>query len=367
MIPITTPAVASFLQYVYENYPDIKSFKGVEVYHLKNLIREFERGVNSEVRGISERLAKTLPVNKKNRLWLVREDKLIETLSRRDYLERYHRVPTKGVFFYTTEEHEIRKYIDDNWNALHEKTGNNLDFFDYEIRTKKPTYESWTQVYMRALANIPGIDQAAAHDAGLPFLLLWNPRREYVVVPFSDVYDDPKKLRTRMKDVIACVKDKPLDIDSISYLKDIRFEAAREPDARLGQPEPCDVFISYSHSNRQQIQNLVAALQSEGITPWFDDFIRCGENWARRIYWQLREATAVVICWTSTSVKSPWVLREASTARVLGKYVFPIAFESGLKYPESCGALHTLDLSRNHSQMVAELISQIRASLIKTN
>lgn len=367
MIPITTPAVASFLQYVYENYPDIKSFEGVGDFRLRQLIQEFEMVVNSEVRGISERLATTLPVDKKNRRWLVREYILIRTLRRSDYLERYHRVPTKGIFFYTSREPGIRKYLLKHWYALHEETGNNLDFFDYEIRTEQPTYNSWTQVYMRALANIPGIDQAEARDAGLPLLLLWNPRGEYVVVPFSDVSNDPKKLTSRMNDVIACVKDKPLDIDSISYLKDIRFEPAGEPDARRGQPEPCDVFISYSHSNRQQIQNLVAALQSEGITPWFDDFIRCGENWARRIYWQLREATAVVICWTSTSVKSPWVLREASTARVLGKYVFPIAFESGLKYPESCGALHTLDLSRNHSQMVAELISQIRASLIKTN
>lgn len=364
MVPIYTPCVAAFLQHLYDNHGYIRTINDIDEKILDKLIDNFESLIYSKIKDLESELDGSLPIKKRDRQIHVTKDKLQRTLRYPDKIRRYHEIPTKGIFFYTSEEHELANYIKRNWSALHEKTGSKLDIFDYQIRTGTSTYQSWTRLYMKALSNIPGISDAETNDAGLPFLLLWTPGGEHVIVPFSDVYMDDKKIRGRMRQVLECVSLKSLDIESIDYLNNLGYGPANITNHLSPiEPEPCDVFISYSHNNKDQIIQLSERLMDAGIQPWFDNLIRCGERWANRIYQQIYASTVVIICWSATSIKSPWVLREAKTALDLGKRIFPIALDDNLAYPAFLEGRHTLSISLDQESAINKLLHEVRSSM----
>jgi adenylate cyclase len=75
-----------------------------------------------------------------------------------------------------------------------------------------------------------------------------------------------------------------------------------------------DVFISYSHENRETARQFAQALQSEGLSVWWDDAVRSGEAFDEKIEQALRGAKAVVVLWSKQSVASRWVRAEATLA-----------------------------------------------------
>src|SRR5687768_4459556 len=75
-----------------------------------------------------------------------------------------------------------------------------------------------------------------------------------------------------------------------------------------------DVFISYSRDDAKLARLFADAFQSAGLTVWWDDALRSGEAFDESIERALREAKAVVVLWSTTSVTSRWVRAEATQA-----------------------------------------------------
>ena len=79
-----------------------------------------------------------------------------------------------------------------------------------------------------------------------------------------------------------------------------------------------DVFISYSKIDRPLVEQLAHELLAKGFTVWWDTALVSGESFRDVIVRQLKEARAVIVVWTPSSVKSEWVISEADRGRYRG-------------------------------------------------
>jgi adenylate cyclase len=103
-----------------------------------------------------------------------------------------------------------------------------------------------------------------------------------------------------------------------------------------------DIFVSYARNDKGLVAPLVAALEGEGWSVWWDPEITPGEEFDSLISRELEGARSVVVVWTAGSVDSRWVRGEARDAADRGALV-PVRFGTA-KLPIDFRAVHTTDL-----------------------
>ncbi len=103
-----------------------------------------------------------------------------------------------------------------------------------------------------------------------------------------------------------------------------------------------DVFVSYARSDKPRVAPLVAAIEAQGWSVWWDPAITPGQEFDQQIEVELKAAAAVLVVWTPNSVSSRWVRGEAREGADRGILV-PVRFE-GAELPIDVRALHTTDL-----------------------
>jgi len=103
-----------------------------------------------------------------------------------------------------------------------------------------------------------------------------------------------------------------------------------------------DIFVSYSRQDKDRVAPLVAALEAEGWSVWWDPEITPGEEFDSLISRELESARTLVVVWTPQSVDSRWVRGEARDAADRGLLV-PVRFDNA-RLPIDFRALHTTDL-----------------------
>jgi len=103
------------------------------------------------------------------------------------------------------------------------------------------------------------------------------------------------------------------------------------------------IFISYKRSDVDKAQRLRLAFRAEGINVWWDEELNSGEHWTIIINSVLKRVYAVVVLWSSESVKSDWVRYEAA----IGNYrsLLTHAFIDKVELPEPFRSIHVADLS----------------------
>ena len=84
-----------------------------------------------------------------------------------------------------------------------------------------------------------------------------------------------------------------------------------------------DVFVSYKAEDRERLRPLVATLEAEGLSVWWDAHIGGGDEWRDAIARQLDEARCVIVAWSkrSTGKDGRFVRDEASRAVGRGVYL----------------------------------------------
>ena len=107
-----------------------------------------------------------------------------------------------------------------------------------------------------------------------------------------------------------------------------------------------DVFISYSRDDAKIARLFADAFQSADLTVWWDDALRSGEAFDESIERALREAKAVVVLWSASSVTSRWVRAEATQAD-RNRTLVPVMIEA-CQRPIIFELTHTADLSHWH-------------------
>jgi adenylate cyclase len=103
-----------------------------------------------------------------------------------------------------------------------------------------------------------------------------------------------------------------------------------------------DIFVSYARSDKARVAPLVAAIEAQGWSVWWDPEIDAGQQFDDQIEEELKAAKAVLVVWTPSSVASRWVRGEAREAADLGTLV-PARFD-GARLPMDVRAIHTTDM-----------------------
>jgi adenylate cyclase len=124
-----------------------------------------------------------------------------------------------------------------------------------------------------------------------------------------------------------------------------------------------DVFISYARADKARVAPLVAAIEAQGWSVWWDPAIAPGQEFDRQITKELESAAAVLVVWTPASVESRWVRGEAREGADRGILV-PVRFDRA-SLPIDVRAIHTTDLdesaSRADSPQVQEILRALEA------
>ena len=106
-----------------------------------------------------------------------------------------------------------------------------------------------------------------------------------------------------------------------------------------------DVFVSYKAEDRPRVQPLVDALESDGLSVWWDARVGGGDAWRETIAEQLDSAPCVIVVWSkrSTAPEGRFVRDEAARAQRRGSYL-PVTIDK-VDPPLGFGEVQALPLS----------------------
>ena len=128
---------------------------------------------------------------------------------------------------------------------------------------------------------------------------------------------------------------------------------------------PLAIFISYAREDRQTAEHLAEALQSEGLSVWWDREILGGSEFSEVIEIELNRADVAIVLWSEEAVKSSFVRDESARALAAGK-LLPVRIED-VSPPLGFGQIHTLDLIDWEGEADApgyvELLAHVRRRL----
>lgn len=113
-----------------------------------------------------------------------------------------------------------------------------------------------------------------------------------------------------------------------------------------------DVFISHRRADRVWAQRISQALHDVGMSSWWDDSPRAGEQFNPAIDGELKACRCVVVIWSETACQSPWVQAEAQYGFERGILVATRVQDVNLGAPFS--VVQTLDLRTTGVEAVIE-------------
>ncbi len=103
-----------------------------------------------------------------------------------------------------------------------------------------------------------------------------------------------------------------------------------------------DIFLSYASDDRERIAPLVAALERQGWSVWWDRSIPPGRNFDEVLEEEIDAARSVVVVWTEASIDSQWVRSEALEG-MERKILVPVRLDD-VRVPFAFRRVQTADL-----------------------
>jgi TIR domain len=123
-----------------------------------------------------------------------------------------------------------------------------------------------------------------------------------------------------------------------------------------------DLFLSYAHQDVERAEALARFLEANGLTVWWDRRMVAGDKIHDVIDEEIEKAKAVIVLWSSISVKSDWVRGEAQTAHELAKLV-PIKIAE-CKLPINYRGIHTPEVYKSKAER--DRLAQMLSDKFKT-
>lgn len=120
-----------------------------------------------------------------------------------------------------------------------------------------------------------------------------------------------------------------------------------------------DIFISYARPDRPEAAFLAEVLEHVGYTVWWDRDLLSGEDFEQEIQRELTGARAVIVLWSTVSVRSGWVRDEASAAMERGVLV-PVRL-SGVVPPMGFRSLHVIEFNRDSQAELLRAVVRLTA------
>ncbi len=121
------------------------------------------------------------------------------------------------------------------------------------------------------------------------------------------------------------------------------------------------VFVSYARPDQPWARAVIERLEAAGFKIWWDGLIPGGERFGAQIAEALDSASAVVVLWSSDSLKSDWVQDEASVGRDLRRLV-PLTIDGSLP-PLGFRQIQCIDISRGGPKTANSAIDRVVAAV----
>jgi adenylate cyclase len=119
------------------------------------------------------------------------------------------------------------------------------------------------------------------------------------------------------------------------------------------------IFLSYAREDADAAREVAEAVGRAGHEVWWDKQIQGGSRFSRAIDQALKDAEAVVVLWSETSVESAWVQDEAAEGRDSGRLV-PVLLDT-CKPPLGFRQFQSVDLAKWRGGDTPELDALLEA------
>lgn len=120
------------------------------------------------------------------------------------------------------------------------------------------------------------------------------------------------------------------------------------------------VFLSYARADHACAERLAELVAADGHQVWWDRELHGGSRFSAEIDKALRDAEAVVVIWSSTSVDSAWVQDEAAEGRDSGRLI-PVVVDD-VRPPlgfRQYQVIDLTDLDSSHPRRLDELLRAV--------
>ena len=117
------------------------------------------------------------------------------------------------------------------------------------------------------------------------------------------------------------------------------------------------VFISYARDDVEAARQLAGCISEAGHDVWWDRHLHGGSRFATEIERALKNAEAVIVLWSPTSIDSAWVQDEAAEGRDSGRLV-PVSLRS-VKPPLGFRQFQTIDFGSWDGKGASEAINDL--------
>ncbi|HVU28826.1 MAG TPA: TIR domain-containing protein, partial [Sphingomicrobium sp.] len=124
------------------------------------------------------------------------------------------------------------------------------------------------------------------------------------------------------------------------------------------------IFLSYARDDVDAAKQLAGCLSDAGHEVWWDRHLHGGSRFATEIDKALKDAEAVVVLWSPTSIDSAWVQDEAAEGRDSGRLV-PVVM-AGAKPPLGFRQFQTIDLGKWDGNGTPEAIDDLLEAVGRT-
>jgi hypothetical protein len=124
------------------------------------------------------------------------------------------------------------------------------------------------------------------------------------------------------------------------------------------------LFISYAHTDKWQVKQLVDILKQGNYDAWFDHRLVVGGDWQAQLLDAIKTCDAFVYALSPESVESEWCRWEFAEAVKLGKPVIPVLIQGKTNIPPSITSRQYADFTEGPSvEGTARLIAGIHNAI----
>ena len=124
------------------------------------------------------------------------------------------------------------------------------------------------------------------------------------------------------------------------------------------------VFLSYARDDVEAARLLAEEISRGGYTVWWDRHLHGGSRFAAEIDKALKDAEAVVVLWSASSIESAWVQDEAAEGRDSGRFV-PVTLDA-TKPPLGFRQFHTIQLAAANGNSQLEGVDELLDAISRT-
>jgi hypothetical protein len=134
--------------------------------------------------------------------------------------------------------------------------------------------------------------------------------------------------------------------------------------AELTEQRMPNVFISYSYSDRENVERLVSALRAANIVGWLDAAdIAAGASVSSAVRDALQKASAVVFVLSPDALHNQWVQFEIGAAEALGKKIIPVIVSGNRLEEQLPDILKNWKVIDARNRLQADVVRDIRLAI----